>query len=266
MSIKIETTLSSARKLQLESLVFLCLKAFPAPLSVPTDGDVYFFMEEPSYLGNGSAELLGLLALYETEEHLWDCSAFTRPDKRQEGIFSALLEEAETAYPEDQFSFPVPDSSQCLPALKTLEAIGAQLWYQEHLMTLTAGSPSWNLSFSGSARQPELPLQIKLEEENESGYTLAAKAFSGSVCIASCSVSVQTDGSQTSGCLYHVLVPEPLRGQGIGTRFLSALLPELNRQGISAFLLQVSGDNLPAIALYKKTGFQMKETLSYYLY
>ena len=148
MSIKIETTLSSARKLQLESLVFLCLKAFPAPLSVPTDGDVYFFMEEPSYLGNGSAELLGLLALYETEEHLWECSAFTRPDKRQEGIFSALLEEAETAYPEDQFSFPVPDSSQCLPALKTLEAIGAQLWYQEHLMTLTAGSPSWNLSFS----------------------------------------------------------------------------------------------------------------------
>ena len=116
MSIKIETTLSSARKLQLESLVFLCLKAFPAPLSVPTDGDVYFFMEEPSYLGNGSAELLGLLALYETEEHLWECSAFTRPDKRQEGIFSALLEEAETAYPEDQFSFPVPDSSQCLPA------------------------------------------------------------------------------------------------------------------------------------------------------
>lgn len=90
MSIKIETTLSSARKLQLESLVFLCLKAFPAPLSVPTDGDVYFFMEEPSYLGNGSAELLGLLALYETEEHLWECSAFTRPDKRQEGIFSRV--------------------------------------------------------------------------------------------------------------------------------------------------------------------------------
>ena len=57
-------------------------------------------------------------------------------------------------------------------------------------MTLTAGSPSWNLSFSEIARQPELPLQIKLEEENESGYTLAAKAFSGSVCIASCSVSV----------------------------------------------------------------------------
>lgn len=93
-----------------------------------------FFHGRTFLPGKRLCELLGLLALYETEEHLWNVPPLPA-DKRQEGIFSALLEEAETAYPEDQFSFPVPDSSQCLPALKTLEAIGAQLWYQEHLMT-----------------------------------------------------------------------------------------------------------------------------------
>lgn len=266
MPITVETSLSPVRIQQITALVTSCLREFPAPLSIPIDGDVFFFLEEDCPQIGSQPELWALLVLYQSEEHLWECSAFTLPDKRQNGYFSGLLDAAEEAYPDDQFVFPIPDTESSFPARQTLSAIGAEFWYQEHLMTLAAGSPSWNVSFSGTARHPELPLQIEPAEETGTGYTLAAKAFLGGVCIASCSVSVQTDGSQTSGCLHHVLVPESLRGQGIGTRFLSTLLPELNRQGISTFLLQVSGDNLPAISLYKKTGFQMKETLSYYLY
>lgn len=266
MPITVETFLSPVRIQQITALVTSCLREFPAPLSIPIDGDVFFFLEEDCPQIGSQPELWALLVLYQSEDHLWECSAFTLPDKRQNGYFSGLLDAAEEAYPDDQFVFPIPDTESSFPARQTLSAIGAEFWYQEHLMTLAAGSPSWNVSFSGTARHPELPLQIEPAEETGTGYTLAAKAFLGGVCIASCSVSVQTDGSQTSGCLHHVLVPESLRGQGIGTHFLSTLLPELNRQGISTFLLQVSGDNLPAISLYKKTGFQMKETLSYYLY
>lgn len=265
MSIKIETALSSARKSQLETLVSLCLEAFPAPLSVPTDGDVYFFMEEPSALGNGSTELLGFLALYESEEHVWECSAFTRPDKRQTGIFSALLDAAEKAYPDDQFSFPVPDSKECLPALKTLEALGAELWYQEHLMALDADNPAWNTLFT----KPDgisLSLSITPSEQTEEENSQLVQAFSGGPLVASCSLSIEQHNALKTCCLHHVFVPENLRNKGYGTLFLKTLLPQLKKQGSSRFLLQVSGSNLPAIALYKKTGFRITETLSYYLY
>ena len=36
--------------------------------------------------------------------------------------------------------------------------------------------------------------------------------------------------------------------------------------GIRTLTLQVSGQNLGALALYKKTGFRIRDTLSYYLY
>ena len=69
-----------------------------------------------------------------------------------------------------------------------------------------------------------------------------------------------------AACLFEVEIAEPLRGRGLGEamiRKLQALVPAL---GISTITLQVSGDNLPALGLYKKTGFRIAETLSYYLY
>ena len=47
---------------------------------------------------------------------------------------------------------------------------------------------------------------------------------------------------------------------------LALLLPALASQGFQTALLQVAGDNMPAIALYKKTGFRITETLCCYLY
>ncbi len=63
-------------------------------------------------------------------------------------------------------------------------------------------------------------------------------------------------------------IQEPLRNQGIGTRAAAALIEELNRSArpqpedlpVSRVLLQVSGDNEPALALYRKLGFAFTET------
>ena len=73
---------------------------------------------------------------------------------------------------------------------------------------------------------------------------------------------------------YGFEIQEPLRNQGIGTRAAAALIEELNRSArpqpedlpVSRVLLQVSGDNEPALALYRKLGFAFTETLSYYVY
>ena len=76
-------------------------------------------------------------------------------------------------------------------------------------------------------------------------------------------------------------VSYPPKGEGIslssghrgalqepGTRrrlFNESLFPS-GRTRLTAVSLQVSGENEPALALYKKTGFRITETLSFYLY
>ena len=45
-----------------------------------------------------------------------------------------------------------------------------------------------------------------------------------------------------------------------------SVLSLLQKRNIAQVQLQVSGDNVAAFALYQKTGFTVKQTLSYYLY
>ena len=67
-------------------------------------------------------------------------------------------------------------------------------------------------------------------------------------------------------CLHQVEILPNLRNHGYGTVMICCLLDYLAETPIRKVSLQVSGENFPAMALYKKTGFQIAETLSYYLY
>ncbi|MCI9591421.1 MAG: GNAT family N-acetyltransferase [Lachnospiraceae bacterium] len=259
MPIIIQSPLSPQRLKQVQDLTAQCLTAFPAPLSCPEDGDIYFLMEEVPKT-NQEPVLAAFLALYILEDKLFECSAFTRPDRRQKGLFSALLEAAEAAYPDHQFSFPVPEGEACLPALSALDSLGAEFWYREHLMALDA---EHILSSAFPSFPAAAPFSLQIAEKDG---IKTAKAFYNQILTASCSLDIAQFSEGNICCLHQVLVPEELRGKGWGTRFLLSLLPALTEQGICRFLLQVSGENLPAIALYKKAGFQITETLSYYLY
>ena len=66
--------------------------------------------------------------------------------------------------------------------------------------------------------------------------------------------------------LYSLEVLPELRNKHLGTAFLSVLLPQLAKKGFKTIKLQVSSENLPAMALYKKTGFCITQTLSFYEY
>ena len=63
--------------------------------------------------------------------------------------------------------------------------------------------------------------------------------------------------------LYHVEIRRELRSKGWGQALLEALFEELPKG--SLLTLQVSSLNTPALALYKKTGFRITETLSYFI-
>lgn len=71
---------------------------------------------------------------------------------------------------------------------------------------------------------------------------------------------------QTRSACHHVEIVPEYRNRGYGTAFLLLLLPALSKEGFQKAVLQVSGDNAAAIALYKKTGFSVTKTLSYYFY
>lgn len=69
--------------------------------------------------------------------------------------------------------------------------------------------------------------------------------------IACCGVrNILGDGEITN-----VVVDEPYRGKGIGSRMLSELLQKGKQMGIEAFTLEVRKSNEAAISLYEKAGF-----------
>lgn len=90
-------------------------------------------------------------------------------------------------------------------------------------------------------------------------WTLAQDGFPIGRCLI-------TPVSADCACLHHLEIKESLRHNGYGSDFLSLLLPRIAASGTSKLILQVSGDNPAAIALYKKTGFGITETLSFYCY
>ena len=53
----------------------------------------------------------------------------------------------------------------------------------------------------------------------------------------------------------NIVTHKDFRGRGIATRLFDALLKELKEQGIVKVFLEVEHDNVPAIALYEKSGF-----------
>ncbi|HWP95483.1 MAG TPA: GNAT family N-acetyltransferase [Syntrophomonadaceae bacterium] len=59
--------------------------------------------------------------------------------------------------------------------------------------------------------------------------------------------------------LFGISIEEDHRGQNLGTILLRDSMEELKRQGISNVELTVSPENHPAIAVYRKLGFEIIE-------
>ena len=80
------TTLSRKEQEDIRRISALCRLTDGLSLSCPEDGDEYWLLEE-------DATAAAFLAVYKTEETMWECYAFTHPDFRRKGYFSALLEQ-----------------------------------------------------------------------------------------------------------------------------------------------------------------------------
>lgn len=237
----------------LHALETACRSHDQTSLTFPTeDGCLFFLLYDEE-------TLLSAFSAIFNEFETCSCSAFTLPSCRRRGHFTRLLEELLKESDECDLLFLADDS--CADAKHTLDAIGAELLNREHMMELRLPAPSPGPDSRAVKFSPALS-----PRDEDTLYTIR--------------VNDQPAGSfhlifqNETVYFYGFEIQEPLRNQGIGTRAAAALIEELNRSArpqpedltVSRVLLQVSGDNEPALALYRKLGFAFTETLSYYVY
>jgi len=69
---------------------------------------------------------------------------------------------------------------------------------------------------------------------------------------------------RTSARLYSLIVSPEVRGQGIGYLLLSFSEERAKEKGKKGMVLEVWEDNVPAIRLYERAGYQVRERLHEY--
>lgn len=247
-------TLTIEQKKQIDELVLACCRNDGIRLSYPLDlsekDGEHFLLKGPDQ------KLLGILGIVFYDSDTAECSAFVHPHYRRQGYFSRLLDRALTACGETDLLFPV--SEACSDTMAVLRSIGAELDYREHQMELLI-TPESIPDCTASA----LTLKPSAITGEDTLWQLTHSPAPDAPPMGACRTFLVSEGCV---CLHQVEILPQLRGKGCGTAMLRLLLPRLSRQGIRRVILQVTDHNAPAMALYKKTGFRITETLSYYLY
>lgn len=252
----------------LSLLVSDCRKAEPITLSLPEDADDFLVIFDP-FSSAGTPFPLALLAICRVSETLWECYAFTHPRKRRQGLFSQLLEGlcslASDRGTEDEIQLVFLSDHKSQDGMAAAKALDMELWYSEYQMELPLCR--WKKAHPISAA-PVLFLAEKtilekgMEIEARDYYAYPASSPSPSPePVGTCRLLPY---SHSRFYLYHVEIFPVFRGKGLGQALLQEVFSRLPADG--TILLQVSSDNAPALSLYKKTGFRITETLSYYLY
>ncbi len=277
-----------------------------APDMVPDLEDIlgadgwWFAVSDPDHVSSDlppTMSITGFMALYQTGEDSWECVPFVHPDFRRKGIFSSILSKAceESQIPgEDSVYFSCGAENELWK--NVLEHIGAEHAWDEYMMEreLTGNEKIMPEKTLNEETANGIYCRI-LENASTNGENIAENAAEGSTAWQAVGsrnllkrntpdnlTATQSPDQSTnlpapevtcllapqgnSVYLYSLEVLPELRNKHLGTAFLSALLPQLAEKGFKTIKLQVSSENLPAMALYKKTGFHITQTLSFYEY
>ncbi len=113
-------------------------------------------------------------------------------------------------------------------------------------------------------------MQVRLADQTDRDFciALAQKTLGAGAAVADyfendCYFVFVTDGgfgavmvNYDSADLLDIAVEPDLRGQGIGSCLMQFMCDECKRRGVNEIFLEVRVTNTPAIALYKKFGFE----------
>lgn len=252
------TALTPLQTKQITELINHCRQAEALHLGFPEDGDLFLFTGEE----NNQNCILSCLIVCKVQPTLWECYAFTRPDCRKQGLFSYLLAELCRRTPEDtELIFLIDHQSP--DALAAAQAKEMELLQTEYQMEQTL-TPSAHCRFRLPAAFSLQSERITENGENQqlfSAFLTPDSTAPNTVFLGSCRILAYDD---LRVYLHHMEIAEAFRSQGWGTLLIHAVLSQLPEN--TSIRLQVSSENTAAVKLYKKTGFHVTETLSYYFY
>lgn len=244
MKTTILTTLEEHQRLMAEELAAQCSRHDNISLSYPSDEAIRHLL-----LFDEEEHLVSIAGMVPLADSLLECAAFTQPAFRRRGYFSQLLAAALEQYDECDILFAADES--CADTMAVLQALEATLDSREHLMELQM--------------ENQLPEQT-IHQENTLTLQATGEQWVLYYChtpIGQCQI---TPISDKGVCLHHLLIKETCHRQGFGYDLMTLLLRCLAKQSVTNVLLQVSDQNTAAMKLYKKTGFRITGTLSYYCY
>lgn len=265
MNIFYKDNLNSSDQLQLKLLLKDQTSQF-------LDADSWWFAASETDLISGSGlisepRLTGCMAVYQTGDDCFECVPFVRPDMREKGIFASILAAAC-----EEGNIPGEGSVyfSCAPEnnlwKNVLEHIGAEHAWDEYMMEQELTEIEETVTKKTTKKETANGIYCQILESTGSTAWQAVGSRSPLNQNTPTEVTCFLAPQGQSVYLYSLEVLPELRNKHLGTAFLSALLPQLAEKGFKTIKLQVSSENLPAMALYKKTGFHITQTLSFYEY
>ncbi len=265
MNIFYKDNLNSSDQLQLKLLLKDQTDQF-------LDADGWWFAASDPDLSFGTGLisepcLAGCMAVYQTGDDSFECVPFVRPDMREKGIFASLMAAAceEGNIPGEGSVYFSCDIKNELWK-NVLEHIGAEYGWDEYMMERELTEIEETINEKTAKKETANGVCCQILESGGSTAWRAAGSRSLLNQNTPPEVTCLLAPQDQSVYLYSLEVLPELRNKHLGTAFLSALLPQLAEKGFKTIKLQVSSENLPAMALYKKTGFHITQTLSFYEY
>lgn len=247
MNLLVLTDLANRHQPKISELMAACARHEPITADYPETDVLRHYL-----LFEDTRALIGVLAAIPSpdDDRSLECLAYIRPDMRRRGCFTYLLDACIQDYPDLDVIFPVSHNSR--DALAAMEALDADCLSTEFLMERPIDPRDADLP-------PLLNQGLALTTSDDTTWILTA---ADGTTIGRCRIS----DSGSCCCLHDVEICEDSRGKGYAADMMSLLCSQLSARGIKSVFLHVSGGNYAALALYKKTGFRITETMSYYLY
>lgn len=239
MPLKIVTKLNASRLAQVRALIGECAACDRTEYSfyMGEEGERDFFA---LYYERGVLVGYAFLCMCEPAE----LSGVVRPSARRRHIFTRMAKGITRRAQTEAYEFSgrdgYPGFAECAVSL------GAPRRREEHLMQF------------GALSLPDRAKTLRYRTNPSEG----AFVFFTDENLEVGRATLVYDGSAANIC--NVYVEPALRGSGYGYAILRTVLSELAAQKISRILLQVSGNNQPALALYAKCGFEIIDSVVFY--
>ena len=251
--------LSQTQLQHISALYQKCVKHDSVPIAYFAENNMNSIPSFPAFLlcyKESEDVLVGFLSAFFPDEITCQLYCFVHPSYRRQGIFDALEDQMFLQLDETEVEtilYPVYHENHTAHEILTDRDYAlAETEYSMSLSLCSYFPPSFSVCDADS-------LRVVIRSEKD---TFLFEFFSKDVFLGQMHVYI----SGACYTIYSFEIKKENRGKHLGSFFLHYVITYL--KGLAPqgqVLLQVTGSNLTALSLYRKFGFQIKESLDYYI-